>query len=198
MEIADGKLAFGFKPASEETWNTNAKTVAEKLVGWGFEVIVFDAEMYSNHRDVSDVSTAGQTICDPEDPVIFISADLNADGVETAYHEAFHAMKARSYSGYYNQLIDVISENVDTDCEAFERFIDSIAGLYAYMKTDIPIWALEREIVDEFYAWYIGKTHANDGGIFAEYIGQFSDIGEVKVQIDRIYEEIGRSRGGAF
>ena len=185
-----GETALAFKFASKNTMNDNAKTAVEKLEQLGFDVIVFDGELLINRKGVTEAPTEGTTIYSNGKLTIFISSDLSCDGMETAFHEALHAARRGLLSKYRAKIDNIIENNVDTESEAFETFISTIADLYAYSEREVSQSTFDAEIIEEFYAWYVGKLHAENGGDLLKLIRQFSDIESAKVQIDAIYAKM--------
>ena len=197
-EFAGGKLAVGFKIAPESKWNANAKAAAAKLQGWGIDVVVFDGQMHSNMKGVSDISTAAQTIRNAGNMTIFISADLDIDGMETAFHEGFHAAKFGLLLKYRMKIVDVIANGVNVDSANFETFVSYIADLYSYAESDVAPSAFEKEIIEEFYAWYIGKSHVATDDTMRLIMDGFSDVDSLKAQIDEIYDKMENGKGEAL
>lgn len=195
-ETKHGGAAMGFKPAPEESWSNEAKAAQETLAKWGFEVIIFAGEMHTNRKGISEVSTAGQTLRDGRDITIFLSSDLDIDGMETAYHEALHAIRTGPNVLHRVKIENIILDNIDVDSAEFESFVTRIADLYAYAVQDVSEERFAAEIIEEFYAWYVGKLHAADAGVWGREIDAFSDAETVKAEIDAIYAKMEVSSNG--
>ena len=189
-ETKNGGAAMGFKPAKEEIWSSEAKTAHDALKKWGFEVIVFDGEMHTNHKGVSDISSEGQTLRDGMDITIFLSSGLDIDGLETAYHEALHAIRTGPNSLHRVKIENAILDNIDVECDAFENFVNRIADLYSYSVRDVSEDRFAAEITEEAYAWFVGKIHASDPGVWGLDIDAFSDAKSAKAEIDAIFSEM--------
>lgn len=58
-------------------------------------------------------------------------------------------------------MIDIISEGVNTESKAFNKFVSAIAELYSYEVKEVSLERFSKEIIEEFYAWYIGKVYAS-------------------------------------
>ena len=189
-ETKNGGAAMGFKPAPEEKWSGEAKTANDALKKWGFEVIVFDGEMHTNRKGVSDISSAGQTLRDGMDITIFLSSNLDIDGLETAYHEALHAIRTGPNSLHRVKIENAILDNIDVDCDAFENFVTRIADLYSYSVREVSEERFAAEITEEAYAWFVGKLHASDPGVWGLDIDAFSDAKSAKAEIDAIFAKM--------
>lgn len=192
--IPYGSGGIAFKDAPQSEWNENAKTAAKTLENLGIVVAVFDGELLSNNKGVTQSTTEGITVGHGDMLTIFISSNLSVDGLETAYHEAFHAFR-RMNSGakYHHKMIDIISNGVDIESEAFEGFISNIKELYSHDVKDVSVDRFATEITEEFYAWYIGSVYArtNEHSIdMLSLIKQFSDVDNVKPQLDAVYAEL--------
>jgi N12 class adenine-specific DNA methylase len=190
VETQTGKAAVAFKIAPENNISENAKTASDMLKAWGFDVIVYEGEFLMNAKGITQSSTEANTLRDAGSVTIFISADLSVDGVEAAYHEAFHAARLFSHLKHRFKLVNIIENNIDIDCEAFEAFVNKIADMYSYAAAEMPINSFTDEIVEEFYAWYIGRIHTSDGGDLLDIIKMFSDIETSKAEIDAIYDQM--------
>lgn len=92
MYAAFSGTSVAFKPAPKNEWNENAKTAAEKLEALGITAIVFEKNLLENYKGVSEEVSLGATLGVEDYLTVFISSKLDADGMETAYHEAFHAL----------------------------------------------------------------------------------------------------------
>lgn len=194
MYATFSKTSIAFKSAPKNEWNENAKAAAEKLEELGINVIVFKEKILENHNGVSEELYLGSTLGVEDYLTVFISSKLDADGMETAYHEAFHALlRMKKGAKYHHKLIDVISDGVDSESESFDKFVSEIAELYAYEVKTVSFERFSKEVAEEFYAWYIGKIYANKhrhSMDMLSYIKQFSDVDNIKAQTDAIFEEI--------
>lgn len=124
---------MAFKLSPESKWNKNAKETAETLEPLGFAVIVFEGDFLSNQKDVTENSSEALTCGTGDYTTIFVSDDLSIDGMETVYHEAFHALR-RVNRGVKprNKIVKAISNGVDFESEAFEKYVSTIAKFYSY------------------------------------------------------------------
>ncbi len=186
MYVEVGGTAMAVQVAPESSWNENAKAAAEKLTQYGFEVVVYTGELRHNQEGVTGTSVAGTTVRQ----TIFISSELDIDGMETAYHEAFHATRNGKFAKYHGEIANIIASNVDTESASFEQFVSVIADLYAYTVSDVSAAKFKAEIIEEFYAWYVGKAYASNGGEMQAYMAQFSDMESIKQQIDGVYAQM--------
>ena len=190
MYVEVGGLAIACKVAPEVSWNENTKAAAEKLSQYGFDVVVFTGEMLYNIKDVTELSVDGITVPYGDSLTIFISADLAIDGMETAYHEAFHATTNGKLAKYHGKIANIIASNVDFESKSFEQFVSVIADLYTYTVSDVSASKFEAEVIEEFYAWYVGKAYATQSGDMQEYMEEFSDVETIKSQIDDVYAQM--------
>ena len=186
MYVEIGNVAMALQVAPESNWNENAKAAAEKLAQYGFEVVVYTGELRNNQNGVTGTSVDGAAFRQ----TIFISSKLNIDGMETAYHESFHAAGRGVFAKHHEMIANIISSNVDVESEAFDQFVSVIADLYAYTVSDVSDTKFEAEIIEEFYAWYVGKAYATQSGDMQVYIAQFSDVESIKQQIDGVYAQM--------
>ncbi len=186
MYVEVGGTAMAVQVAPESSWNENAKAAAEKLTQYGFEVVVYTGELRHNQEGVTGTSVAGTTVRQ----TIFISSELDIDGMETAYHEAFHATRNGKFAKYHGEIANIIASNVDIESASFEQFVSVIADLYAYTVSDVSAAKFKAEIIEEFYAWYVGKAYASNGGEMQAYMAQFSDMESIKQQIDGVYAQM--------
>ena len=190
MYVEAGSVAMAFQVAPVASWNKNAKAAAEKLAQYGFDVVVFTGEMLHNKEDVTQHSVDGLAAPHAGSLTIFISADLDIDGMETAYHEAFHGARQGLFAKYHEKIADIIASNVDVESESFTEFISIIADLYAYTESNVSVSKFAAEIIEEFYAWYVGKAYATQSGDMQEYMAEFSDVETIKSQIDDVYAQM--------
>lgn len=153
MYVEVGSVAITCKVAPEASWNENAKAAAENLTQYGFEAVVHTGELRHNQKGVTETSDDGATFRQ----TIFVSSELDVDGMETAYHEVFHAARRGVFALYHENIADIIACNVDTESESFEQFVSIIADLYAYTVSNVSATKLEAEIMEEFYAWYLSS-----------------------------------------
>ena len=122
-----GGTAVAFKTSPESKWNENARVAAEHLENLGVTVIVLDGDLLANRKGVTQTSFEGATFGTGDFTTVFISPNLSVDGMETAYHEAFHALKRMNGGAkYHHKMIDTIAEGVDIESDAFEAFISYI------------------------------------------------------------------------
>ena len=191
--VTFGSYSFALKFSPKNEWNARAKEASEVLESLGFTVVVFEGDLLSNRRGISQIHYQGVTSGFGDDLTIFISANLDVDGMETAYHEAFHAFRRNKNAKYHHKLVDIISSSVDIESDAFENFVTSIADLYSYEVENVSLKNFSEEITEEFYAWYIGSIYANKNEHsvdLREYIERFSDVDNIKAQLDAVYAEI--------
>lgn len=184
-------IAYKYSPKSE--WNENAKEAAEIIESLGLTVVVFEGELRSNNRGVSEISTEGSTVGTGDNLTIFISSKLDVDGMETAYHEAFHALRRNNNAKYHHKMIDIVSSGVNSESESFEKFVSSIVELYSYEVKDVSTERFSAEVTEEFYSWYIGSIYAKKNehsSDMLEYINEFSNVGTIKGQLDAVFAEI--------
>jgi len=199
--VTFGTGAIAFKNAPTSKWNEYAKTAAETLENLGFTVVVFDGEFLSNHKGVTLSSSEGITVGHEDMTTIFMSANLGVDGMETAYHEAFHALR-RMNSGakYHYKMIDIVSNGVNIENESFDNLVSDIAELYAHEVKDVSFDRFAKEITEEFYAWYIGRIYAktNEHSVdVLAYIKEFSNTDNIKPQLDAVYGELIKQKENA-
>ena len=195
LEVLDGKYAVAFQYAQKNKWNENAKMAAQKLGEWGFEVVVFDGDVHSNKKGVTEISSDALALPfalpgNENEGFIFVSADISVDGLDVAFHEAFHAMKVKQLLPLRAEIISVINDHVNTECKAFETFLETIVNLYGYSIQEVSDTAFESEVTEELYAYYIGETHATEKSRMYELIASFSDVESILPQIDAIYERM--------
>ncbi len=191
IEVMGGRAATAFKYADEANWNKNAKTAERELSALGFDVIVFSGELRRNMNGITEESTEGTTMRGVGSVTIFISANLDIDGLETTFHEAFHAAKRGLHTAkYYNALSAAIADGVNVDSEAFENFVSAIADAYSYAVREVSLKRFSEEVTEEFYAWYIGKSYATDGGVMRIYMDEFSNVDAVKTNLDTIFSKM--------
>lgn len=190
------ETSLAFKLSDENEWNENAKEAAEVLKSLGFSVAVFKRDLLANNDGVSEVYSQGATIGSKDYVTIFVSDNLEIDGMEFAYHEAFHALRktgAKKNADYRNKIINAISNGVNVESGAFEEFVSAIAELYSYnVKKESNEGELNK-VTEEFYAWYIGSIYANKNGHEVDmltFVERFSDVDSTKTQISAIYEQI--------
>jgi hypothetical protein len=189
-----GVTAVAFKTAPKSKWNENARVAAEHLENLGVTVIVFDRDMLHNKNGVTGTSSHGVTVGTGDFLTVFISSELEIDGIETAYHEAFHALKRMNEGATrHHKMMKIISSGVNIDSKSFEDFVSEIAEIYSYKVSDVPFDRLAAEITEEFYAWYIGSVYAtkNEHSMdIRSYIEDFSNATDVKAQLDAVFAEI--------
>ena len=198
MYVEANNTAMAFRVAPEAIWNENAKVAAEKLAQYGLDVVVFTGEMQFNRKDVTETSVDGSTVRSGGKLTVFISAELAIDGMETAYHEAFHAAGHGLFAKYHEKIADVVASNIDVGSESFTRFVSTIAELYAYTERNVSVSKFEAEIIEEFYAWYVGKSYDTKGGDMQVDMAQFSDMEAVKTQLDSVYAQMEAHKDKAF
>ena len=195
VTLTNGKSAIAYKIAPNSEWNENANKANEVLTGLGFTVIVFDGELRSNSKGVSQVSSEATTFGIGDNLTIFVSSELSIDGLETAYHEAFHALRRNGLNNvkHHYKMIDTIASGVDVESEAFEQFVSDIVELYSYNVRTVANERFATKVTEEFYAWYIGSIYAtkNEHSIdMLTYIKEFSRPNNIKPQLDAIFAEI--------
>ena len=188
MYVEIGGNAFAFNVATKQ--NENASIAASKLMKFGFDVVVFDGNLQHNGKGVTETSNAGTTVRSAGKLTIFISSELDIDGMETAYHEAFHAARYGMFAKYHEKIADIVASNIDVESESFDKFVSVIADLYAYTESNISSSKFAAEVIEEFYAWYVGKTYATQSGDMQVYMAQFSDMESAKQQIDGVYAQM--------
>ena len=188
MYVETIRNALAFKVATAH--NENASMAESTLKKLGFDVIVFRDNLQHNGKGVTETSDAAITIRSAGGLTIFISSELDIDGMETAYHEAFHAARYGMLAKYHEKIANIIASNVDIDSESFDKFVSIIADLYAYTKSDVSASKFASEIIEEFYAWYVGKAYASEIGDMKVYMAQFSDLETIKSQIDDVYAQM--------
>ena len=187
-------IAYKYAPKSE--WNENANEAAETLTDLGFTVVVTEGDFLSNNKGVTSVSDQGATVGTGENLTIFISSKLGVDGMETAYHEAFHALRrngsVKNVKHHY-QMVDIISDGVNVDSESFDEFVSFLVKAYSHNVANITPKRFSEEVEEEFYAWYIGSVyaHKNEHGVdMLSFIKHFSDVNSIKSQLDAVYKQI--------
>lgn len=190
MYVELGKFAIAVQASPETNWNKNAKVAAEKFSQLGIDVIVFSGGFQHNQNGVTQTSVDGITVRYAGGLTIFISSELDIDGLETAYHESFHAARYGLFAKYHEKIADIIADNVDIESEAFSKFVTEIADLYAYTESDVSADKFSSEIIEEFYAWYVGKAYATESGEMQVDMAQFSDAETIKSQIDGVFAEM--------
>ena len=188
MYVEIGRSALAFNVAT--AMNENASIAASTLGRFGFDVIVFQGNLQRNGKGVTETSNAGIMARSAGSLTIFISSELGIDGMETAYHEAFHAARYGMLAKHHEKIADIIASNVDFESESFTEFISIIADLYAYAERNISASKFAAEIIEEFYAWYVGKSYATESGDMQEYMAEFSNMKSIKEQIDRVYAQM--------
>lgn len=198
MYVEAGSVAMAFQVAPEASWNKNAKAAADKLAQYGFDVVVFTGEMLHNRKGVTQPSVDGLTARHAGNLTIFISAELDIDGMETAYHEAFHGTRHGLFAKYHEKIADIIASNVDVESDSFTEFISIIADLYAYTESNVSASKFASEIIEEFYAWYVGKAYATVSGEMQVDMAQFSDVESIKQQIGGVYAQMEANADKAF
>ena len=133
------KTAIAYKLAPKSAWNENAKVAAEHLESFGISVVVFDGNMLSNKSGITQELSSGVTVGLGDLLTVFISSELDIDGMETTYHEAFHALRRMNKGATrHYKIIDIISDGVNVESEAFEKFVSFINELYSYEVADVP------------------------------------------------------------
>ena len=186
-----GSTSVAFKQSPESKWNKNAKEVVKTLESLGFNVIVFEGDFLSNTKDVTENLSEAITARSGD---IFVSDNLSVDAMETAYHEAFHALKhIDTGEGHRNKIVNIISNGVNVESEAFKNFVSDIAELYSYDIKEITHNGFLEQITEEFYAWYIGKNYASKNEYSVDmlsYIKEFSDVDNIKPQLDALFAEV--------
>jgi hypothetical protein len=193
MYVELNTSALAFKVATAQ--NENASIAESTLRKFGFDVIVFDGDLQHNGNEVTETSNAAIKVRSGDGLTIFVSSELDIDGMETAYHEAFHASKHEFLAKHHEKIADIIASNVDVESESFTEFISIIADLYAYTESNVPASEFEAEIIEEFYAWYVGKAYATQSGDMQVYMSQFSDVESIKQQIDGVYAQMEANAG---
>ncbi len=192
ITLSNGKLGIAFKEAKTEECNENAKTAINILEKLGITAIAFDGELRSNEKGVTEISTEGCTFGSGDYTTVFISSKLDIDGVETAFHEAFHAFKRiNDTASKHYKIINIISDGINTNSEAFEKFVSFIADLYSYGTKDVSYKRFSNEIMEEFFAWYIGTIYgakSEYSEILREYVMCFSDVYAIKHQLDTVFD----------
>ena len=188
MYVEIGGNAFAFNVATKQ--NENASIAASKLMKFGFDVVVYDGNLQHNGKGVTETSNAATTVRSAGKLTIFISSELDIDGMETAYHEAFHAARYGMFAKYHEKIADIVASNIDVESESFDKFVSVIADLYAYTAINISSSKFAAEVIEELYAWYVGKTYATESGEMKGYMAQFSDVETIKKQIAGVYAQM--------
>ena len=196
MYVEAGRNALAFKVAAAQ--NENASIAASTLRKFGFDVVVFAGNLQHNGKGVTETSDAGTMIRSAGKLTIFISSELDIDGMETAYHEAFHAAGYGLFAKYHEKIADIVANNVDVESESFTQFVSKIAELYAYTESNVSADKFEAEIIEEFYAWYVGKAYATKIGEMQVDMAQFSDMETIKKQVEGVYAQMEANTDKAF
>ena len=196
MYVETAGNALAFKVAT--TQSKNASIAASTLGKFGFDVVVFDGSLQRNGKGVTETSDAGTMVRSAGKLTIFISAELDIDGMETAYHEGFHAARYALFAKHHDKIANIIADNVDAGSESFAQFVSEIADLYAYTESDVSPKKFEAEIIEEFYAWFVGKLYETESGDMQVYMAQFSDMEAIKKQIDGEYASMEKNADKAL
>ena len=99
-----------------------------------------------------------------------------------------HAIRTGPNVLHRVKIENIILDNVNMDSTEFESFVTRIADLYAYAVQDVSKERFAAEIMEEFYAWFLGKLHASDAGVWGREINAFSDAErETDVDVAIVY-----------
>lgn len=187
FENPSGTRAFAAKRA--KNWNENASEVKKVLSGWGIKVVVFDGELLTYKDGISESCVDAQTLRVSGNTFLFVSSAVDTDGLEIAYHEAFHIAKAEGKTAWRKEVEQIIVDATDVDSDAFERFIRELAEPYGYTEKDVSAEEFAQEILEESYAWYIGRAYSRNGRYMRTLMDAFSDVEIAKAKLDAAFAQ---------
>jgi len=88
-ETEGGALAF--TPATSQ--NENASIAQKYLERWGIDVVVYSGDLQANHGGVTERMSDAASFTSEDNPVVFISSQIDLEGLEVAFREGFHIAK---------------------------------------------------------------------------------------------------------
>jgi len=185
--IDEDGTSFAFKYTTEDNISEKAKGAKRKLENWGFDVVVFDGELWHNSDNLTNSSKDAVTCRSLN--TVFVSNNTVIGGDEIAYHEALHLARGTN-NDFYRKVIDIIVDNSDYDSAAFSEFVNDIADLYEVDGSDLTDAAFERQMLEEVYTWYVGTLYSDNKGAMYNYMQAFSDIETASADIDTAYNSL--------
>lgn len=184
--------AIAFVPAAQ--FNENARIAQEQLVNLGIDVIIYEGELQVNRGSQTERSEDAASFNLMGSPTVFISADLNIDGLETAYHEGFHIAKLTHDPQIREDMMNIVANAVNVESSAFTEFIHEIADMYGLNENSVKQEWFHKNVTEEAYAWYIGSAYSNDGGYMLQLMRRFSDVPETKAKLDEVFTRMPEAR----
>jgi len=188
-ETDEGALAYTLAKRK----NANAAIAQAQLKSWGIDVIVFEGELLANHGGRTERMSDAVSFTSEDNPVVFISSQIDLEGLEVAFHEGFHIAKRTHPPQIREEMMDILAQAINVDSPAFERFINGIADMYAVDEASATKDSFVREIIEESYAWYIGRTQAEHGGFMVKLMRAFSDVETTTEKLEAVFDKMKES-----
>ena len=159
IRTASGNTTF-YKPASVSP-DSNAGKAKAILDSLGIPADVAQGEIliHGNGRTISN--NTGLTVRGRKGPVVLLHDNLDIDGENTGYHEAYHYI-GNTAPELREAFLDTLADNIDYN-EDFQNFVSRITGGYITPeKMAADPEKITDKILEEFGAYVCGETQAQN------------------------------------
>ena len=158
-----GKYLYAYHEATETELNDDAKKTVEILKDLDIPYFTNTDGLHIYANGNTRTSTQSVTIHDGANTKIAVSANMETEGVATAYHEAFHFLRDVA-PALRAKLQETIRENI-VENKSYEAFSSRIAEAYQIpLDSSQRTEAQEAKFQEELNAYICGEIMAQNPG----------------------------------
>ena len=199
VRLKSGHL-YAYHEATEAELNSNARKAASILseLGIPYFTTTDGIHIYANGK--TRTSSQAVTIHDGADVKIAVSANMETEGVTTAYHEAFHFLRDIA-PALRVKLQGTIRESI-VENKSYETFSSRIAGAYQIpLDPSQRTKAQEAKFQEELNAYICGEVMAQNPDskawrLICEFISDTDAVYSAAVDMYTAFKEQQKGRDG--
>ena len=192
-----GDYLYAYHEATEAELNDNAKKTVKILKDLGIPYFTNTDGIHIYANGNTRTSTQSVTIHDGANTKIAVSANMETEGVATAYHEAFHFLRDVA-PAIRNKLQGIIRESIVKN-RSYETFANRIAeGYQIPLDPSQRTKAQEAKFQEELNAYICGEIMAQNPGSEAwNLIKDFAkDVDQLVIDVTQMYTDFKARKKG--
>ena len=185
-----GDYLYAYHEATETELNDDAKKTVEILKDLDIPYFTNTDGLHIYANGNTRTSTQSVTIHDGANTKIAVSANMETEGVATAYHEAFHFLRDVA-PALRAKLQETIRENI-VENKSYEAFSSRIAEAYQIpLDPSQRTKAQEAKFQEELNAYICGEIMAQNPGSEAwNLIKDFAkDVDQLVIDVTQMYSD---------